>query len=70
MKIYKSFICKKCKKSFILINDEIDKNRYLRCPHCSSKNIKIEKDSDNLRDCLKHSAYRKEHGALRQVRYE
>ena len=69
---YKNFICKSCDKQVILLDDDIKDNeikkRYLSCPYCGSKRIKLENTSDSIKDCMKESAYKRVHGALRQVK--
>ena len=69
---YKNFICKSCDKQVILLEDDINDNeikkRYISCPYCGSKRIKLENTSDSIKDCMKESAYKRVHGALRQVR--
>lgn len=67
-KEYKAFECKKCKRTTIVLNNEIVRNRFLVCSHCSSKDIKEVKETDNLKECMDHASYVKEHGAIRQVR--
>ena len=68
MGMYKSYICLKCKNTSILLKEEIMKDRYLVCPHCSSRNIVAESETDNLKECMSHTAYKREHGYIRQVR--
>lgn len=68
--MYKSYICLKCKKQLILLKEEISPRGYLKCPHCSSRNIKYLNENDNLKECMKHSSYKKHNGALRQVKHE
>ena len=67
MKEYKILICKKCRKTTIVLSAEVDSERYLVCSHCSSKNLKEENETDNFKECMKHTAYKREHGAIRQV---
>ena len=67
MKEYKILICRKCRKTTIVLSAEVDSERYLVCSHCSSKNLKEENETDNFKDCMKHTAYKREHGAIRQV---
>ena len=71
-KIYLNFECKKCKKEFILLNqefqDSIRHGMYICCPHCGSRNIIKTNATDSIKECMKHSAYKKENGAFRQVR--
>lgn len=69
MKEYTSYKCNACSKSFILLTSELNSKRYLKCPHCSSRNIKITKETDDLREVLEEQhVYKRERGALRQVR--
>ena len=69
---YKNFICKSCDKQVILLEDVIKDNeikkRYISCPYCGSKRIHEENTSDSIKDGMKESAYKKVHGAFRQVR--
>lgn len=68
MKEYKSFKCRSCKRTFILLQHELNIKRYLICPHCSSRNIQVGKETDDLREVIKEHVYKREHGAIRQVR--
>lgn len=68
--MYATYICKNCGKSAILLKEEISSRGYLKCPHCSSKNIKLSSETDNLKECMNHSNYKRAHGALRQVNSE
>lgn len=72
--IYVIRICGKCKKTNILINDEVEdtikKGKYISCSHCGSIKLKEEKATNSIRECMGHSAYKKVHGAVRQVRQE
>ena len=69
--IYISYTCAKCKKTIILLREEVDdtknKNKYLACAHCGCKNFIKEKDSNDLRECMKERRYKRVKGALRQV---
>lgn len=71
--IYTSYKCKNCRKETILITKEIaiakKQNRYIACPYCNSKNMMKSKETDDLRQCMKENAYKKEHGVIKQVRY-
>ena len=67
-KQYTSFKCLNCGNTTIVITDEIESGRYLVCSHCSSKKNKSAKETDDLRDCMKESSYKRDHGAIRQVR--
>lgn len=68
MKEYKILICKKCRKTTIVLTTEVNKERYLVCSHCSSKNLKEENETDNFRECMKEHSYKRDHGSIRQVR--
>ena len=67
MKEYKILICRKCRKTTIVLSAEVNKERYLVCSHCSSKNLKEENETDNFNECMKEHSYKREHGAIRQV---
>lgn len=68
MKEYQSFKCKLCYKAFILLTTEIDNTRYIKCPHCSSKRVVKTTETDDLREVLQEHVYKRERGAIRQVR--
>lgn len=68
MKEYKILICRKCRKTTIVLSAEVNKERYLVCSHCSSKNLKEENETDNFNECMKEHSYKRDHGAIRQVR--
>lgn len=68
MKEYKILICKKCRKTTIVLTTEVNKERYLVCSHCSSKNLKEENETDNFNECMKEHSYKRDHGSIRQVR--
>lgn len=71
-KIYKGFKCNMCKNEFILLNNCIEennkRNRYLTCPYCGFKHIRETRETDDLKECISHSVYKKVNGAIRQVR--
>lgn len=70
LNIYSSFICRTCKKEFVLLSEEVavqlKLNRYLVCPYCSSQNIKKQRVSDNLKECMSARSYKRVKGALRE----
>ncbi|KAI3346967.1 hypothetical protein CIT17_08335 [Clostridium botulinum] len=45
-------------------------SHYISCSHCGSKKVILEKATDDFRKCMDHAAYKKVHGAIRQVRQE
>lgn len=69
--IYVILICKKCRKSNILLENEVEDtkrdNKYLACAHCGGKKFVREKATNNIRDCMKERSYKRSGGALRQV---
>ncbi|WP_096636414.1 hypothetical protein [Clostridium cochlearium] len=71
MNIYVSYECKACKNEFILLTDQLvrqkEKGRYIVCPFCNSKRVNKENTADNLKECMKHRSYKRVNGALRQV---
>lgn len=70
--IYTIYKCKKCHKENILLSDEVSStlksSHYISCSHCGSKKVILEKATDDFRKCMDHVAYKKVHGAIRQVR--
>lgn len=73
-KLYISYKCKVCNKTTILLTDEVNNTiksaKYIACSHCGSKRIVEEKSTDNLKECMNHSSYKRQHGVLRQVIHE
>ncbi|MGK0468182.1 hypothetical protein [Clostridium sp.] len=69
--IYTSYVCPGCKKQLVLLTEEVDnmcKDKYLACPYCGCRHIKKQSAGDNLKECMKESAYKRVHGSLRQVK--
>ncbi|AWK52224.1 hypothetical protein DIC82_14995 [Clostridium beijerinckii] len=71
---YISYKCQRCHNEVILITEEVSSTlktgKYISCSHCGCKKLKEEKATDDLRECMKHPSYRREHGAIRQVIHE
>lgn len=54
IKEYLGYKCKRCKKELILITIErLNHRGYIVCPYCSGKTLELEKEYDDLRECLK-----------------
>lgn len=73
LSIYTCYKCNTCRLEFVLLSEDIKKmakNRYLVCPFCNSKRVIVEKANDSLKECMNHVAYKRIHGAVRQVRNE
>lgn len=74
MKIYTSYLCtiRKCKKEFVLLTEDVEEikhqGRYIACPYCSSKKVKKINETDSLNECMGHAVYKREKGALKQIR--
>ncbi|WP_394870548.1 hypothetical protein [Clostridium butyricum] len=72
--IYTVFVCErsKCRKETILITEQVEdtlkKGGYVSCSHCGCKNVTPIGATDDLRKCMDHAAYKRTHGAIRQVR--
>ena len=68
--MYTSYICKSCKKEFILISSEmlaaINTGKYIGCPYCGNKRVKPSNPMDSLRECMEARSYKRVHGALKQ----
>lgn len=60
--------CKKCRKTTIALYREIDFNGFLVCSHCSSKSVKVVGNTDDARECMRQAVYKREKGALKQIR--
>lgn len=67
LKEYTILKCLKCNKTTIVLTEQVESGRYLVCSHCSSKQVKKAKETDDLRECMKESAYKRKNGAMRQV---
>ena len=69
--IYSVLICSRCNKTTIILKEEADdtkrRDKYLSCAHCGSKRVFKEKETNDLRICMKHNSYKRIKGALRQV---
>ncbi|HBJ2623568.1 TPA: hypothetical protein LA827_003371 [Clostridium botulinum] len=69
--IYIILICKRCKKTTILLKEEVEDTikdrKYLACAHCGCKNLKKEKSTNNAKECMKSNHYKRVNGYIRQV---
>lgn len=69
--IYVIRICSRCRKTSILINDEVEdtikKGKYISCSHCGHQKTVEEKDISDLRKCMDNNAYKRVKGKIRQV---
>ena len=70
LSIYTSYKCSSCSREFVLLTEEVEQQKgYLVCPYCSSKRVKKEKSTDNLKECMYERSYkRNKRGAIEQVR--
>ena len=67
LSIYTCYICKCCKKEFVLLSEDVEVMQgYLVCPCCSSRNIKKQKIADNLKECMQERSYIRVYEVLRQ----
>lgn len=68
--IYTSYQCKRCKKEFVLVTDDLEAHKhngkYVVCPYCSNKELKKENRSDSLKEIMKTRSYKRIHGAIQQ----
>lgn len=69
---YTSYICFFCRKETILITEEIKmtiaQGGHISCSHCNSEEMAKEKATNNFKELMGHSAYKKIHRVIRQVR--
>ena len=71
LSMYTVIKCKTCTLEFVLLSEDLKKmpdNRYLVCPYCNSKRVKVTKANDSLKECMKENSYKRVHGSLRKVR--
>lgn len=70
LSMYSGYRCKTCKLEFVLLTEDIqkmDKDRYIACPYCNSRNVSTTKVCDNLQELMRERSYkRNKHGALVQ----
>ena len=61
--IYKSYICRGCGRTTILLNEEVQRtlksSRYIACAHCGCKKFIQEYESNYLREVIKSKKYKK-----------
>lgn len=69
--IYISYKCKGCNREFILLTQEmvsaINQGKYVACPYCNNKRVKIQQSTDDLREVTKARSYKRINGRLRQL---
>lgn len=69
--IYKSYICKGCGRTTILLTEEADKTitagKYISCSHCGCKRLVELKSTSDLRDIMKARSYKRVNGAFKEV---
>lgn len=69
--IYTILLCKRCKKTTILLTDEvkdtINNRKYLSCAHCGGKRFSNEQSTNNAKECMKSNHYKRVKGYIRQV---
>ena len=69
--LYQLFDCNnnRCRKEFIGITEYINNNTgFMACPYCGCRNIKRIGKYTDLRECMDHSSYVRENGAIKQKR--
>lgn len=68
MKEYRSFKCNRCRRTTIVLTGEVVRNRFLVCTQCSSKDIKQTDEFEDLKECMNHSKYKRQGGAIKQIK--
>lgn len=68
---YITYLCKTCRKEFILPTDELESNtrkgKYISCCYCGDKSVRKVRETDSIKECMKGRRYmRNKHGALVQ----
>lgn len=63
------YICTRCGKVTAGITGEIEytikEGKYLSCMHCG---MKLEYPYKDINECMRHSSYERDHGAIKQRR--
>lgn len=67
--LYKTYICKGCARTTILLVDEANKTigsgKYISCSHCGCRKFTKENTTNDLRDIMKARKYkRNSNGAI------
>ena len=50
--MYRTYLCKSCKRDFILIEYYIKRTSELVCPYCQSTHIREENKYEDLKKCM------------------
>ncbi len=67
--MYQSYLCNKCKKEFIALTECINNNTgYMSCAYCGCRSIKRTGKYSDLNQCMEHSSYVRDNGAIKQKR--
>lgn len=71
MKDYIVYECCICKLVFIIPTEHLriaeGKDRYLAC-NFGHRQIKILNEYDSIKECMKHSSYKRDHRAIKQIK--
>ena len=66
--------CSKCRRQFILIEDDLinmrklNKDIYIVCPYCSSRNIKVSNKYEDLKECMRVvDIFKRENGKMKRI---
>ncbi|WP_404988183.1 FmdB family zinc ribbon protein [Clostridium culturomicium] len=69
--IYISYKCMECKREFILLTDEmissVKNGKYVACPYCGNKKVKVQERTDDLREVAKARSYKRVNGRIREI---
>lgn len=69
--IYISYKCMGCKSEFILLTDEmissVKNGKYVACPYCGNKKVKVQETTDDLREVTKARSYKRVNGRMREI---
>jgi len=72
MKDYIVYKCKICKKTFILLTEEVrfneSKGNYISCPFRGHRNISVTGAYDSIKECMDNSVYVREGRRTRQIK--
>lgn len=64
--------CRSCRRQFFLFDDDVKENidleRYIVCPYCSSQKLKVNNLYENLKECMEEQqVLKRDRGRLKRI---
>lgn len=70
--MYTAYRCLKCNTTTIIPTEDIKRmeseGRYISCPFGHKHIVKLDQYAD-IKECMDHDTYKKEHGVTKQIRW-